>query len=413
MYVMAHGPLSVHETKLFVSDWQEGRALRMVMKKTREEEEEDKLFSYGVLGNAGAIAAEAASWNRIVEKCYDGHPFLSVEWFLLWLTHFAPPGVQVCFLKVLRRDEPVAYFPLVLATEKLHGVEVRALRFAGNIYSPISCPIVAAGLRPAVFDFVVREALPKLPWTIFTADDLPLEYVGPPELHVALSNGGYDSYLLPSEGNWTYTRPGMDSKRYLAELDGTLRSRIKKWSKKLGAMGRLELRVVGDGLTPDDVRAYQEVYGRSWKEPEIDETFHPDLMGWAAKQGFLRLFLLTLDNRPIATHLWVMRGRRAYALKFAYDEAYREQSPGNVMMWLALEHLFDVEHIDSFDYVKGDDAYKRHWSSERRQRLSLLSFSPDWRGRAVRLLDRELLPWVRRQPVLDAAKRRAAAWLHA
>ncbi len=186
------------------------------------------------------------------------------------------------------------------STEEFHGIDVRALQFAGNIYSPISCPIVSAGLRPAVFRVAFRDALRELPWTLFRADDLPLEYVGPPETHVALLEGGYDSYLLPSEGNWLY-RFLRDLEDYLAELDGTLRSRIKRWSKKLGAMGRLELRVVSGGLKPEDVRAYQDVYSRSWKEPELDATFHPALMDWASKQGFSALSALS-RRRPVAAH---------------------------------------------------------------------------------------------------------------
>ncbi len=170
-------------------------------------------------------------------------------------------------------------------------------------------------------------------------------------------------------------------------------------------------------MTEGDIAGYQHVYDRSWKEPEIDPTFHPALIRWAAERGLLRLFLLTLDGRPIATQLWLVRARRsaagravrAYAVKFAYDEAYRESSAGALLMWRVIEHLLDVEKVEAFDFLKGDDPYKKQWSSKRRQRLAILAFSPDLRGRTARWLDRELLPWVRRQPVLSAAKRRAAA----
>ena len=369
---------------------------------------EEKPLSCEVLETPEAIAAEAAAWNAIVEEGYEGYPCLTAEWYLLWLRHFATPDTRIRFLKVSRSGKSVGYFPFLLSPERHHGVEMCSLRLAGNVYSPINSPVVRPGSRPEVFDFVVREALSKMPWTVFQTGDLPLEYAGAAELHLALQNAGHESCLLPSEGNWIH-EGGVTPAAYLKELDAGLRNGIKRWQKRLGGMGKLELRVVGDGVTEDDIAGYQHVYDRSWKEPEIDRTFHPAMMRWASERGVLRLFLLTLDGRPIATQLWLVKRRRAYAVKFAYDEALRERSPGALMMWRVIEHLLDVEKVETFDFLKGDDPYKKQWSNKRRQRLAILAFSPDLRGRTARWLDRELLPWVRRQPVLSAAKRRAAA----
>lgn len=369
-----------------------------------------KPLSCEVLGTREAIVAEAAAWNTIVEEGYDGHPCLSAEWYLLWLRHFMPAGGRLLFLKVTRGERSVGYFPFVLAPERVHGVEMACLRLAGNVYSPINTPVVRPGSRPDVFDFVAREGLSRVPWTVFQTGDLPLEYAGPAELHVALQSAGHESCLLPSEGNWIHAG-AITAERYLKELDTGLRNGIKRWQKRLGAAGRLELRVAGDHITGEDISGYQSVYDRSWKEPEIDRSFHPALMRWASERGVLRLYLLLLDGRPIATQLWLVKRRRAYAVKFAYDEGFRELSPGALLMWRVIEHLLDVEKVEQFDFLKGDDPYKKQWSNQRRQRLAILAFSPGLRGRAARWLDREMLPWVRRQPVLSAAKQRMAGLL--
>lgn len=380
---------------------------------------DERPLAFQTLETPEAIAAETTAWDRLVDDGYDGHPCLRADWFLLWLRHFGAPDVRPCFLKVSRGNKSLAYFPFVLATDRLHGVEVRTLRFAGNIYSPINTPIVRRACRQDLFDHVVREALPRLPWTVFQASDLPLEYTGSAEIHAALCGAGHDSFLLPGEGSWVHASGGASADRYLRGLDAGLRNSIKRWQRRLGGMGRLELRVASEDATEADIAAYQSVYARSWKEPEIDPTFHPALIRWAAERGLLRLFLLTLDGRPIATQLWLVRARRAaagrvvraYAVKFAYDEAYRENSAGALLMWRAIEHLLDRDRVELFDFLKGDDPYKKQWCNQRRQRLSILAFSPDLRGRTARLFDRELLPWVRRQPALSAVKRRAAAFL--
>ncbi len=58
-----------------------------------------------------------------------------------------------------------------------------------------------------------------MPWTVFQTGDLPLEYAGPVELHVALQNAGHESCLLPSEGNWIHAGGGAPAERYLQGLD--------------------------------------------------------------------------------------------------------------------------------------------------------------------------------------------------
>lgn len=371
----------------------------------------DSHYSYSILATPQAIAAEAPSWNRIVDEAYDGNPFLTAEWFLLWLSRFAPGDGGVCFLKILRRGRVAAYFPFVAATERFHGIEVRALRLAGNVYSPMRCPVIAPGARPGLFDHVVRRALREVPWTVLLADDLPLEYTGPAELHAALTSAGHESHLLPGAGNWVYARNRETSAAYLATRDKGLRGRLKQAPRRLGERGRVELRVVREGVTERDIAAYLDVYARSWKEPELDPTFHPAMMRWAAERGHLRLFSLHLDGRPIATQLWLVHGRRAYAVKLAYDEEHRPDSPGHLLMARALERFFDVEDVALVDYLKGDDGYKTEWCNRRRQRLSLVAFSSDLRGRAAGFLDRDLLPWLRRQPTLLSARQRASAWL--
>ena len=40
-----------------------------------------------------------------------------------------------------------------------------------------------------------------------------------------------------------------------------------------------------DGVTQADIDAYLHVYGKSWKEPELDASFHPAMMRWASERG--------------------------------------------------------------------------------------------------------------------------------
>lgn len=369
-------------------------------------------LSHEVLLTPEAIAAEQPAWDAIVDEDYDGHPFLSMSWFELWLKHFAQPPVQLCFTKVMYRGKPIAYFPLIIKSEQFHTLPVRVLRFAGNIYSPINTPLISRGSRPDVFEYFVREVLPGLRWTVFLSSDLPLEYVGSAETHCALVEAGYRSYLLPSEGNWVFDQPGSNSKDYLRSRDSTTRNHIRRLGKKIGRVGSIRFEVISESLNDQHIEYYLDVYGRSGKEPEVDVTFHPALIKMASNQGLLHLFLLFLDDQPIATQLWLVRGNRGYPVKFAYDEAFRVLSPGNVIMWQVMQFILDDLGVCYVDFAKGDDYYKKYWTSRRRQRLGLLTFAKSWRATQLHLLDRSILPAVRRLRWLNAIKRAVAGRIH-
>jgi Acetyltransferase (GNAT) domain len=360
-------------------------------------------FSLRRLTSIDQIAAERAPWNAIVEQSYDGCPALTIEWHLLWLKHFLNPTQEVAFFAVDRAQVPVAYFPLLIEDGKFHRIRARIVRVIGNIYSPITSPVVRwdAGLAPV--DFFVQQGLTTLSWDVLLAPELPLEYSGPSELHVALLRAGYRSSLVESAGNWIYFCPGINAATYHSRLHPKLRNETRRYPKRLAAEGRLTFHCIGSELAPEHIEAYRQVYSRSWKEPEIDADYHPALMRMGAELGWLRLGLLYLDERPIAALFWLLRGRRCYALKIAYDEAYRAFAPGNVLMWFMIERLMDVDHLEFIDFGKGDDAYKRNWSNRRRQRLAIQCFSKTFKAQILRTAEQTLAPAWRR--VRSAATR--------
>lgn len=356
------------------------------------------------------IAAEAPAWDRLVDAAHGGNPFLLSGWHLLWLRHFGE-GRRLCYLKVTHRDRAVAYFPFTLGVERFHGVPLRVLRLAGNLYSPLQCPVVAPGAPPELFHHVAARALPELPWTVLLAGSVPLDHPGPPELHAALCAEGHTSHLLPGTGNWHFAPGATTAAGYLASRHRLLRRVLRQAETRLGELGDVECTLTSSGLTEEDIAAYRSVYDRSWKERELDPTFHPALMRWASEIGCLRLFTLRVRGRPIAAQLWLCRAGRAYAVKAAYDEAHRALSPGHALMARALTALLDGDRVTEIDLLKGDERYKRTWCDARRQRLSLVVFSRGAAGMAAGLLDRCLLPWARQRPWFGEIRRIAGRWV--
>lgn len=356
------------------------------------------------LASIEAVAAERPVWDALVQDHYAENPFLGLEWHLLWLSHFARAPGEIHCVKILENGIPIAYFPLCLRRERIRGVPARVLRYAGNIYSPLNGPVIGHWNKKKVVNYFVQRVLPEIGWDLLVAADLPPEMPGAVELHDGLQQAGYRVAMEKPIGNWIFEQPGITAPDYFRQLKYNLRNDTRRFPKKLATIGDLNYRLVSGDLSRADIDAYRTVYERSWKQPEMDPTFHPHLMQVAAAAGKLRLGFLYLDERPIAAQLWLYARPRGYVVKTAYDEEFRTYSPGTLLTWWIIERLMANEQMMFFDFLRGDDEYKKYWTNQRRERLNLLAYPRTARGRFLYLVDQWALPWVRRHPTLSRWK---------
>jgi CelD/BcsL family acetyltransferase involved in cellulose biosynthesis len=194
----------------------------------------------------------------------------------------------------------------------------------------------------------------------------------------------FGNRYLPVTGDWQH---------YLAGRSANLRSSIKRRTRRfLDAGGVLELVTGATGAVALDaaVAAFESVYSASWKRPEPFPAFMPALIRRLAAFDALRLGIARLDGHPVAVQLWFVAGRKASIYKVAYDPAYAEYSPGTVLTAYLLRRMIDGKHVGEVDFLIGDDAYKKHWMSHRRERWGIVAYNPrTLRGGA--LLLREVL----------------------
>ncbi len=343
--------------------------------------------------------------NRLFEDAEKEDIGLGVNWYrnLVNAVFSNDPGVKIYVL--WKGGLPVAALPIRFTKNYLW----RRLESLGNYYTAIYAPVLATE--------VTKRDLEKLLKAILHAHPLVASMRFSPmnpksEAYITLMGALKLTGMRPFEffcfGNW-FLRVNGGWSDYLKGRSGTQRNTIKRMGKRFAAdEGTLEL-IQLDADLERGLDAYHRVYAESWKVAEPFASFIPGLAHVCAARGWLRLGVAWLKDKPIAAQIWIVAGNKASIYKVAYDDAYKAYAPGTLVTAMLMQHVIDRDGVSEVDYLIGDDAYKKTWMSDRRERWGLIAYnywSPlglfglarEIAGRTLKFLKTKLKPTLSPQP---------------
>ncbi len=268
--------------------------------------------------------------------------------------------------------KPVAALPILVQKYAL-GHRVESL---GNYYTAVYAPVVSPDaslsdlvtlLKTVRADYSQLASIRMSPMDPKSSTYLLFEKALKAAGLVPFEFFCFGNWYLPVQGNWD---------AYLMTRPGTLRSTIKRMTKKFQADGgTLEL-LQGSAEVERALTAYEQVYALSWKDSEPYPNFVQGLARTCAERGWLRLGVAWLDGKPIAAQIWIVSNDSANIYKVAYDEAFKAYTPGTLVTAMMMQHVIETDKVSKVDYLMGDDPYKKTWMSERQERWGIIAYNP-------------------------------------
>lgn len=198
-------------------------------------------------------------------------------------------------------------------------------------------------------------------------------------LEQGLRQAGYWVDRFFCFGNWYLPCRGLRYADYLQGRASQLRNTLARGQRRLAREGGWAIEICRGEDEQQLARCladYEAIYAASWKSAESHPAFIRALVRLAARGGWLRLGVLRLQGQALAAQLWWVKGGRACIYKLAYREEAGRYSAGTVLTAALMAHALEIDQVHEIDYLSGDDAYKREWMSERRERVGLLAFDP-------------------------------------
>ncbi len=194
-------------------------------------------------------------------------------------------------------------------------------------------------------------------------------------LLTALSSEGFQTATEFGFGNWYEPTGGIGYAAYHDSLSSRTRNTIRRRTQKLEREHDVRY-LLTDGSHDFDeaLAAYRQIYDNSWKIPEAYPDFIEGFLNACAEIGALRLGILFVDDTPAAAQIWTVHNGEATIYKLAYDENFRNLSPGSVLTAKIMKDVLDRDRPREVDYGFGDDPYKKEWTRHRRERVTLRAF---------------------------------------
>ena len=337
-----------------------------------------------------ALALGPAVWDEIETQVESRSPFMSWAWHRAFADADVEAGASRAL--VLRTGTGVqAILPLMSRQIGFHRVPVRALTWAiGDLGCPDHLDVLAT---PAADVTALVPLVEELEWDVIVLSNLA------PNAPVALRF----TQAMAARGHATQRQPlwvcphldlSGDWERYLASLSRSRRHALRYMEKNLRRHHTVSITDYDGERVEEGWRRLVTLHERRWgadaagrregafRDPSVDRL-HRRFTAELAQRGQLWLATLDLDGEPAAAWYGFTCGDTAYFYQSGRDPRWERESVGQVLLAAMIRRAME-RGLKRFDFLRGEDPYKRQWTTAGKTTEEITIFRRGLRGRWLR-----------------------------
>ncbi len=283
----------------------------------------------------------------------------------IWWREFGS-GNELCLLEIRKKSKLIGLAPLYLKGGKAF--------FLGdsNVFDYLDF-IIASGWENDFFDILLK--------------DLQNRDINRMELGLVREDSSVFNNLInfarKNEHEVTLNEEDvlfeMDLPRsweeYLSSLTSRHRHELRRKFRRFQDAGNNNFQMIGD---PEKVSSAMDLFLKFFRESRDDkkafmtsrmERFFRSLVKTMAKAQLLKLGILELDEKPIASVICFDDNETLYLYNNSFNPKYRNLNLGFVSKALSVNHSINLGR-KMFNFLKGDERYKYHLGGKKAQLYS-------------------------------------------
>jgi CelD/BcsL family acetyltransferase involved in cellulose biosynthesis len=294
----------------------------------------------------GAVGVTAAEWDDLALSSHN--IFATREWLGTWQRYEPPPNGAVTLVSRRADGALAGLLPL-----SVHRRFPRVLRSMGP-WPPPDGPLICVEEDET---WVVRDLAEQLAtrggWDILEMDAVPTDL---PWTEIL---GGVTFERAPSR---VIDLRGLTWKELLALASRNSRRDIRRRERRLHERYSVQFRMTDCQSLHADVDLFLRLHWARWDQrvnlltPDRRSFIH-DFAHQAYARGWLALWVMELDGRPVAADLNFRFAGREVALLSGRDPAFRADYVGLALMFHTIRQAAD-DGVAEFHLLRGGDPFK-------------------------------------------------------
>jgi CelD/BcsL family acetyltransferase involved in cellulose biosynthesis len=182
-------------------------------------------------------------------------------------------------------------------------------------------------------------------------------------------------------------RPYESFATYLRSRGGSFQYALRRKTSKLRRLGKVSLRVYGPGEATEAIAWLPDILKekrRRYPTASLDQPYLEHLLAAGLPAGLVHFSTLKVGEQTASWHIGFCLDRAFYYYMPCLNGAFAHVSAGVVHLYELFDWCFDHRY-ECFDFLRGSEAYKYHWTDGAEVALAPLRhviLSPGSLGRA-------------------------------
>jgi CelD/BcsL family acetyltransferase involved in cellulose biosynthesis len=351
--------------------------------------------------NAGTLSIEEVNdiekfqilkepWDALLRKSTDNNIFLTWEWLFTWWQHYGE-GNKLRIIIVREEDKIIGIVPLMETTYRQGFIIIKVLENLCSENCDYSGIILADKNHEAltlIMDYLAR---------IIKDESLIVRMYHIPEnsAFITLLRELYPSFLKSfyldekqSSQCLSITLPATWDE-YFRTLGQKTRGNIKRNTRYLQKDHNVEFKkVTDDNELQENLQTLFELHQKKWGRENIlskftdpqTRAFYINVSKAFRQNNWLNFSVLDVDGKPESIHWGFIYNDAYWGMTQALDPDHPNYNAGHVHLVKLIEDAIQ-QGLKKFDFLKGDEPYKDHWTNSQRNNIRITMARSGIRGR--------------------------------
>lgn len=331
-----------------------------------------------VVADWETFAGLKCRWNDLLTQSKADTFFLAWEWVYSWAKCFLGRNRNLFILCVYKGRELVAIAPWCIRHTRLGIFRVRQIEFlatpeGGSDYLDI---IAKRGhereIAGVIYRFLFEDVREQ--WDLLSLSDIPADSLFLHHLLAIIDKAGKYFSINPAAFCPITVLPNT-WENFLTSLSRNRREQFRRHRRLLEEQGDFYHRTIVHSCEQQTsaLEEFWKLYKDRW--PEADDTLYTFIIELIAQQkshDWLQIDFLEVGDKKVGGLLHFICGERVLMYLMAIDRAFSPKiSIGNIIVGLCIERAINTRR-KYYDFLKGDESYKFHWSNTGRSSLKLV-----------------------------------------